>query len=303
MATLAQMAETYDYMDQLFRLSLGETADITCALYDGDFTKMLEQAQDDKHAYIFEHLGVSPGFRLLDIGCGWGPVLNAIRKRGGRGVGLTLSPSHHASCRRNRFEVYLQDWKVAEPDTYGPFDGVASLGAFEHFSSVEEFFAGEQDGIYRAFFALCAALLPARGRLFLQTMIWGESAPPCEACTVDAPKGTNEYIVGVLKRFYPGSWLPVNVGQVEAAARPHFTIVSMKNGRRDYVETLTQWHRRLMAFSLPKLIETAKLVPKFLSSRDFRYKMESLLRHGGYMRQCLVRSVMDHQRIVLEKVG
>ncbi len=29
--------------------------------------------------------------------------------------------------------------------------------------------------------------------------------------------------------------------------------------------------------------------------------MQSLLSSGGYMRECLVREVMDHQRITLEK--
>jgi len=301
MATTAQMADTYDYMDRYFRLSMGETADITCAFYDGEYTKPLERAQRDKHDYIFRNLSLGRGSRVLDIGCGWGPMLKAIEERGGHGVGLTLSPKHFESCRRNGFEVYLQDWKESSVSALGSFDGVVSLGAFEHFCSVEEYHAGQQSRIYREFFKLCGELLPSKGRLFLQTVIWGRAAPPCWSCTVHARKGSNEYLVGVLKKFYPGSWLPESLQQIEEAAWPHFTIVSHNNGRLDYIETLMQWHRRVSRPSAAKLVEALRVVPRYLSSRDFRYKMKSLLSSGGYMRECLVREVMDHQRITLEK--
>ena len=270
MATGAEMAETYDYMDRFFRLSIGETADITCVFYDGDYTKTLEQARQDKHEYIFNKLALGTGSRVLDIGCGWGPILNAIRERGGHGVGLTLSPKHFESCRRNGFEVYLEDWKSITPDTFGRFDGVVSLGAFEHFCSVEEHRAGQQDRIYGAFFRLCSELLPSKGRLFLQTVIWGPVAPPCDTCVVQAPRGSNEYLVGVLRKFYPGSWLPLSLDQIREAARPYFRILSLNNGRLDYIQTLSEWHRRIYKFSFPKLLETLRLASLYLSSRDFR---------------------------------
>ena len=228
-------------------------------------------------------------------------MLKAIEEHGGHGVGLTLSPKHFESCRRNGFEVYLQDWKESSVSALGSFDGVVSLGAFEHFCSVEEYHAGQQSRIYREFFKLCGELLPSKGRLFLQTVIWGRAAPPCWSCTVHARKGSNEYLVGVLKKFYPGSWLPESLQQIEEAAWPHFTIVSHNNGRLDYIETLMQWHRRVSRPSAAKLVEALRVVPRYLSSRDFRYKMKSLLSSGGYMRECLVREVMDHQRITLEK--
>jgi len=297
------MADTYDYMDRFFRLSIGETADITCAFYDGDYAKPLEQAQQDKHEYIFRNLTLGSGSRVLDIGCGWGPILKAIRERGGHGVGLTLSPKHFEACRRNGFEVYLQDWKESQADELGRFDGVVSLGAFEHFSSVDEYQAGQQGRIYRDFFSLCSELLPSQGRLFLQTVIWGRAAPKCEHSVVEAPRGSNEYLVGVLKKFYPGSWLPESLEQIEEAARPYFRIVSRSNGRLDYIETLTEWHRRISKPTFTKLVEALRLVPRYLSSSDFRYKMQSLLSSGGYMRECLVREVMDHQRITLEKLA
>src|SRR5947209_18404545 len=71
-------------MDEVIRVSFGENAEITCALYNGNFSKTLKQAQQDKHDYILDGIAFKPGARLLDIGCGWGPVLKAVKERGGR---------------------------------------------------------------------------------------------------------------------------------------------------------------------------------------------------------------------------
>ena len=56
MATQQDIEATYDYMDEIFRLTFGDHGDITCALYNGDFSKTLEQAQHDKHDYILQSL-------------------------------------------------------------------------------------------------------------------------------------------------------------------------------------------------------------------------------------------------------
>src|SRR2546429_2314686 len=144
MATRDEMDATYNCMDEIFRLSLGETADIPCALYDGDYSKTLEQAQADKHRYVLDSIGFKPGSRLLDIGCGWGPVLRAARDRGGSGVGVTLSRKHAESCRRNGLEAHVMDWQDITGDTFGRIDGVVSIGAFEHFCMPEAYPAGHQ---------------------------------------------------------------------------------------------------------------------------------------------------------------
>src|ERR1700709_1739599 len=151
MASQPQIAETYDYMDRFFRLMLGEHGDCSGAFYDGDFAKTLERAQRDKHDYALDQLALGRGARMLDLGCGWGPMLNAFRERGRHGVGYTLSPQQAASCARNGLEVYLDDWKNLSARKLGSFDGVVSLGAFEHFCSIEEYKAGRQAEIYDRF--------------------------------------------------------------------------------------------------------------------------------------------------------
>src|ERR1700749_1937963 len=124
---------TYSLIDRIFRLSLGELADFSGAKYDGDFSLTLEQAQRRKHEYVAEQIGIGPGRRLLDLGCGWGPLLDFARRRGAEGVGVPLSAAQMRACRRHGLDVRLQDARSITRDTFGPFDAAASLGAFEHF--------------------------------------------------------------------------------------------------------------------------------------------------------------------------
>jgi cyclopropane-fatty-acyl-phospholipid synthase len=115
MATGRQIEATYDYLDEVWRLSLGDRADITCALFDGDYGKTLERAQADKHRYILYGVHFRPGMSVLDSVCGWGGLLDAVRRRGGTGLGLTLSPRQCENCRRLGLDARLLDWKAADP--------------------------------------------------------------------------------------------------------------------------------------------------------------------------------------------
>src|ERR671926_407793 len=109
MASRRDLEFTYSLIDRIFRLSLGEHADFSGAKYDGDFSLTLEQAQRRKHDYVAEQIGIGPGRRLLDLGCGWGPLLNYARERGAEGVGVTLSSAQAESCRRHGLDVHLMD--------------------------------------------------------------------------------------------------------------------------------------------------------------------------------------------------
>ena len=148
---------TYSLTDRVVRLSLGELADFSGAKYDGDFSLSLAEAQARKHEYVAEQIGIEPGRRVLDLGCGWGPLLNFIRARGATGLGVTLSQAQLAACRRHELDVHLFDARQLKRESFGAFDAVASLGAFEHFCSPDEYRAGRQEEIYSDFFRGVAA--------------------------------------------------------------------------------------------------------------------------------------------------
>ena len=303
MADRKDLEFTYSLTDRIFRLSLGELADFSGAKYDGDFSLTLEEAQRRKHEFVAEQIGVGPGRRVLDLGCGWGPLLQFIHNRGGSGVGVTLSSAQVAACRRHGLDVHLYDARQVTRDTFGPFDAVASLGAFEHFSSPDDYRAGRQEEIYRDVFARVASVLPDKGRFYLQTMVFGRNMIAAEAIDVDAlqalpPRDSDEWLLALLGRQFPGSWLPFGQEQIIRSAEPHFRLVSSASGRLDYIETISQWNRRIGAPSLRKNLLKLQLLPRWLTSADFRLAFTFGVSANKI---CFERELLDHYRLVLEK--
>ena len=76
-----------------------------------------------------EQIGIGPGRSVIDLGCGWGGLLNYMRDRGAAGVGLSLSSAQVAACRRHGLDVHLQDARRVTRERFGSFDAAASLGA------------------------------------------------------------------------------------------------------------------------------------------------------------------------------
>jgi cyclopropane-fatty-acyl-phospholipid synthase len=298
MADREDLEFTYSLIDRIFRLSLGELADFSGAKYDGDFSLSLEEAQRRKHDYVAEQIGIAPGRRVLDLGCGWGPLLDAVRARGATGVGVTLSSAQASACRRHGLDVHLFDARHLTRETFGPFDAVASLGAFEHFSSVEDYRAGRQDDVYCDLFARIAGVLPDRGRLYVQTMVFGRNMIPIDQIDIRAPRGSDGWYLALMGRQFPGSWLPFGEEQVIRCASPYFRLVASTSGRLDYLETIRQWRRRFAARSLSKTMLKLRLLPRWLSSADFRLAFTSGVSANSV---CFERELLDHHRLVFEK--
>jgi len=301
MAERADLEFTYSLIDRIFRLSLGELADFSGAKYDGDFSLSLEEAQRRKHDYVAEQIGIEPGRRVLDLGCGWGPLLDYIRSRDATGVGVTLSSAQAAACRRNGLDVHVEDARRVGRDTFGQFDAVASLGAFEHFCSPEEFRAGRQDEVYRDLFGKIASVLPDHGRLYLQTMVFGRNMVPADRIDdidIRAPRESDEWYLALMGRQFPGSWLPFGQEQIVRTAEPHFRLVSSESGRLDYIETIREWRKRFGEPSLRKYLFKLRLVPRWLTSADFRLAFTSGVSANSV---CFERELLNHYRMVFER--
>jgi cyclopropane-fatty-acyl-phospholipid synthase len=298
MADRDDLEFTYSLIDRVFRLSLGELADFSGAKYDGDFSLGLEQAQRRKHEYVADQIGIGPGRRVLDLGCGWGPLLAFVRSRGGTGVGVTLSSARAAAYRRHGFDVQLRDARQVSRESIGAFDAVASLGAFEHFCSPEEHRAGHQEEIYRGLFARVASLMPEGARLYLQTMVFGRRMIPLDEVGIDAPPDSDAWYLALMSRQFPGSFLPFGREQIVRTALPHFRLVAGSSGRLDYIETIGQWRKRFAASSVRKTLLKLQLLPRWLTSADFRLAFTSGVSANSV---CFERELLDHHRLVFEK--
>ncbi|MGC4998081.1 MULTISPECIES: cyclopropane-fatty-acyl-phospholipid synthase family protein [unclassified Streptomyces] len=126
----------YDVGNDFYGIVLGPSMVYSCAYWEDGGS--LETAQRDKLELVCRKLGLKPGQRLLDVGCGWGSMaIHAAREHGVNVVGITLSQEQAALARKrvadegltDRVEIRVQDYRDVRD---GPYDAISSIGMAEH---------------------------------------------------------------------------------------------------------------------------------------------------------------------------
>lgn len=270
----AAIRHHYDIGNDFYRLWLDSSLSYSCAMWT-DPEDTLEEAQERKLRF---HLGAIKADRaraVLDIGCGWGAILQrlATTHRVARSVGLTLSDEQAAYVEAQGYpgvEVHVENWMRYEPA--GRFDGIISIGAFEHFARPDET-PGEKIRVYREFFTRCRDWLHDDGALSLQTIAYAKMSP-ADASTF------------IQQEIFPNADLPT-LAEIAQAAEGVFEIQSISNGRLDYARTLEEWALRLRE----RQQEATELVGPQVVARYKRYlKLSALGFRMGKL--CLLRLVL-----------
>ncbi|WP_068803841.1 cyclopropane fatty acyl phospholipid synthase [Thauera phenolivorans] len=223
----------YDLGNAFFEAMLDSRMVYTCGYWaEAD---SLEQAQAAKLDLICRKLGLEPGMRLLDIGCGWGSLMKyAAQHYGAHCVGLTISREQAAygaaRCEGLPVEFRLQDYREFNPDGGERFERIASIGMFEH--------VGHKN--YGDYFEIARRSLADDGLFLLHTI--GKNLRNC---------ATDPWID---RYIFPNGALP-SLGQIADSSEGLFIVEDVHNFGADYDRTLMAWHERFEA-AWPAFAET-----------------------------------------------
>ncbi len=127
----------YDVSNSFYERVLGPSMTYTCACYPTD-DSTLEQAQEHKYDLVARKLGLQPGMRLLDVGCGWGGMArHAASKYGVQVLGVTLSREQAVWAQARIKTEGLDHLAEVRHSDYRDvrergFDAISSIGLIEH---------------------------------------------------------------------------------------------------------------------------------------------------------------------------
>lgn len=212
----------YDLGNDLFTTMLDRRLNYSCGYWRQ--AADLDAAQEAKLDLICRKVGLRPGMRVLDVGCGWGGFARWAAERHGASVlGVTLSRRQvelgRKLCTGLPVELQLRDYRELGGET---FDAVVSIGMFEH--------VGYKN--YRRFFRIVRRLL-APGALFLLH-------------TIGNRVSRTSIEPWIHENIFPNAMLP-SARQIAAASEGLMLIEDCHNFGADYDKTLMAWWRNFDA--------------------------------------------------------
>ncbi len=208
----------YDVGNDLYRDMLDARMVYTCGYWKN--ASNLDEAQEAKLDLVCRKIGLEPGMKVLELGCGWGSFAKyAAEKYGVQVFGVTVSKEQVALarqlCKGLPVEIHYDDYR----NVRGVYDRVVSIGIMEH--------VGYKN--YRTYMKVANRCLAEGGIAFIHT-IGGNTS------VYTGNPWTNKYI-------FPNSMLP-SIAQLGKAMEGIFVMEDWHNFGPDYDKTLMAWYER-----------------------------------------------------------
>ena len=219
----------YDLGNAFYTLWLDPTMSYSSAWFSEGDKQNLADAQRAKISRILDSLKTKTGDHVLEIGCGWGGVMEESLRSNRAITGLTLSTEQKAFAEKRlaavqaqltnppAFEVRLQDYR----DCQEKFDGIASVEMFEA--------VGEKH--WPEYFETIAHCLKTSGKACIQTIVIAEDLS-------DRYRRNTDFIQ---QYVFPGGMLPSRASFKASAAKAGLQIEEEFAFGRDYAKTLCLW--------------------------------------------------------------
>ena len=222
----------YDLGNAFYNLWLDETKNYSSALFNGDYSQPMVQAQNAKVRRALDQARVKAGDRVLEIGCGWGALAEmATVERNALVTGVTLSSEQlsfaqerlHKLGKADQADLRLQDYRDI---TDAPFDAICSIEMVEA--------VGRE--YWPTYFATVSKLLKPGGHACVQSIVIDDAL-------FERYLGSTDFIQ---QYIFPGGCLPCPTEFRRQAQVAGLEVVEELAFGHDYAETLKRWRESFM---------------------------------------------------------
>jgi len=223
----------YDLGNAFYELWLDGTMNYSSALFEGDFSRTMQTAQNAKVRRALQATDVKAGSRVLEIGCGWGALAEmATLEIGAHVTGVTLSTEQLAFANARmkwngkaaQADLRLQDYRDIDD---GPYDAVCSIEMIEA--------VGQE--YWPTYFQTVSKMLKPGGKACIQSIVIDDAL-------FDRYVKSTDFIQ---QYIFPGGCLPSPSEFRRQARLAGLEVVDELKFGPDYAETLRRWRHDFLA--------------------------------------------------------
>ena len=223
----------YDLGNAFYELWLDNTMNYSSALFEGNFSLSMQEAQHAKVRRALKATDVTQGSRVLEIGCGWGALAEmATMEMGAHVTGVTLSTEQLAFAnarmkwngKADQADLRLQDYRDIDD---GPYDAVCSIEMIEA--------VGQE--YWPTYFQAISKLLKPGGKACIQSIVIDDAL-------FDRYVKSTDFIQ---QYIFPGGCLPSPSEFRRQAKLAGLEVIDALKFGPDYAETLRRWRHEFMA--------------------------------------------------------